>query len=307
MTQHPDQTNRDFGSPLGMQLLAFVMRAFPRPVVYWVALIPVLWYYIVRPEGRRSSALYQKQLGLSYGPIRQFAFGLGQAKAFSEVILDNMYLGMFGPTRFKLSLKGTDIFLDALSHGKGLILLSAHVGNWHLALNFLGNTKTTVHLVTDDVRQTEVRRQMDMAKEKAGHLVLHDLNQGIDLIFELRAALARGEVVILAGDRKMGNRRTRARFLQGDAWFSTTAHHLAKLTGAPICSAFSLRTGMQRYDCYGVGPFRIKSATSDDGETPGAGQPMEIDEAVAQFAETLGQYLKKFPKQWFNFFDFWAA
>ncbi len=285
---------QEVGSKAGMKLLAFVMRFFPRPVVYWVALVPVIWYYLFRPEGRRSSALYQHRIGLAHGPIGRFLFGLGQARSFSQVILDNMYLGMFGPDRFNLSLIGTEIFLDALSHGKGLILLSAHVGNWHLALNFLSNTRTRVHLVTDEARQNEVRRQMDLAKEDADHLVVHNLSRGMDLIFELRTFLNRGEVVILGADRVTGDRNTTVTFFNGQAAFPTTAYSLAKISGAPICTAFSFRTGMQRYTCYGVGPFWVK--TNED-----------IKRTVQTFARSLETHLGKFPRQWFNFFDFWKT
>jgi predicted LPLAT superfamily acyltransferase len=285
---------KDFGSQTGMKLLAFFMRFFPRQVVYWIALLPVVWYYLFQPEGRQSSAIYQRRIGLTHGPIRRFFFGLGQAKAFSQVILDNMYLGMFGPDRFNLSLVGTEIFLDALSHGKGLILLSAHVGNWHLALNFLSNTRTRVHLVTDEARQTEVRRQMDLAKENVDHLVVHNLSKGMDLIFELRTFLSRGEVVILGADRVTGERKTTAEFFGGQASFPTTAYFLAKISEAPICTAFSFRTGMQRYTCHGVGPFWIK--TNED-----------IKQAVQKFASSLENHLERFPQQWFNFFDFWKT
>jgi predicted LPLAT superfamily acyltransferase len=283
---------KDVGSKTGMKLLAFFMRFFPRPVVYWIALFPVVWYYLFRPEGRRSSNLYQRKIGLTHGPIGRFFFGLGQARAFSQVILDNMYLGMFGPSRFNLSLIGTEVFLRALSHGKGLILLSAHVGNWHLALNFLSNTHARVHLVTDEARQAEVRRQMDLAKENADHLVVHSLSKGMDLIFELRAFLNRGEVVILGADRVTGGRKTKADFFGSQASFPTTAYALAKISGAPVCTAFSFRTGMQRYSCYGVGPFWIK--TNDD-----------VEQTVQAFAGSLEKHLQQFPQQWFNFFDFW--
>jgi predicted LPLAT superfamily acyltransferase len=210
-------------------------------------------------------------------------------------------LGMFGSENFELNLVGTDIFLDTLAQGKGLILLSAHVGNWHLAINFLGNTKTKVHLVTDEARQSEVRQQMDQAKEMADHLVIHDARQGMDLIFELRSILDRGEIVILAADRVTGGRKTQARFLDGTAWFPTTAYYLARLSGAPICTALSFRTGMQSYNCYGIGPFWLKSWKSNGPRI------FEIDETVAQFAHHLEKYICLYPYQWFNFFDFWKT
>ncbi len=297
-------TKNAVGSPLGMKLLAALLRILPQSIVSWFAWIPVIWYYLRRPEGRRSAAVYRRMLGFEPRPLREFFFGLGQARAYSHVILDNMYLGMFGPQRFHLEEHGTDVFHQQLSKGRGLILLSAHAGNWHLAVNFLGNTQTRVHLVIDDVRQAEVRRQMDLAKESSRHLEVHDARGGPDLVFELKAALGRGEVVVLAGDRPTGGRRVRLPFLGGAAWFSTTAFSLALTAGAPVCTALTFRTGTRRYECFGIGPF---SGDRKNGSSTRAGtRASRADGMAAEFAGHLARLVQRFPRQWFNFFDFWS-
>lgn len=288
---------RDFGSKAGMKAFAVMMRLLPRFIVYATALIPVAWYFATRKEARAASARYQQMLGLTLGAFGRFWFGLRQAAAFSRVILDNMYLGLLGRQRFKLDLFGTQVFLDALDKGKGLILLSAHVGNWHLAVNYLGNTKRRVHLVIDDVRLDEVRRQMDAAKLSASHLTVHDAREGLDLMFRLKEALAKGEVVILAGDRITSGRKSRLAFLGGTAWFPTTAFHLAQISKAPVCTALAFRTGMQRYSCYGIEIKQRKDAAN----------PKHAAQLRAQdFADQLGDHVRRFPTQWFNFYDFWG-
>jgi predicted LPLAT superfamily acyltransferase len=273
-----------------MKLMEAFVRALPRSLVYAFAMFPVVWYFVIRSEGRCSSNGYQTRLGRAEGKITRFLFGLGQARAFSQIILDNMYLGIKGPDKFHLHEYGTEVLRECLNRGKGLILLSAHVGNWHLAVNFLGYTDTRVHLVIDDVREAEVKRQMDRAKEKSAHLTVHDARRGLDLVFELKSALSRGEIVILAGDRVTTGRKKRASFLGAEAWFPTSAFTLARLTGAPVCTALCFRTGMQRYDCTAIGPF--------EGDSE--------EEMLRQFSIHLEAHLKHFPKQWFNFFDFWG-
>jgi predicted LPLAT superfamily acyltransferase len=167
-------------------------------------------------------------------------------------------------------------------------------------VNFMHDTDTVVHLVIDDVRQAEVKRQMDVAKKSSGHLVVHDATVGPDVVFELSAAIKRGEVVILAGDRVRGERKTKVKFLGGDAWFPTTAFSLASAAGSTVCVAWSFRTGMQRYECIGVGPLF-------DGSKDAAADRAQGFQAQAQnFAARLEDSVRRFPKQWFNFFDFWG-
>jgi predicted LPLAT superfamily acyltransferase len=292
------EERRNFGSPLGMKFIALLMRLCPRSIVYLVSIFPVLWYYLKHAEVRRSSRVYQQMLGLEMNCIGRFAFGFRQARAYSFVILDNMYLGMFGKESFALKQQGIEVFREALAKERGLIMLSAHVGNWHLAVNFLNEGNRRVHLVMDDVRIEEVRRKMDSAKAANGNLTVHDAKQE-GLIFELKTALQSGEIVILAGDRTIGRRRVRTDFFRGKAWFPTAAYALAATTETPICLALALRTGMQRYDCFGLSITAI-------GQEKSALCVQEPAALASKFASQLETHLRKFPEQWFNFYDFWA-
>ncbi len=288
---------RPMGSGLGMRILALTMRVAPA-LAYGFALFPVLWYYLIKPEGRKAAAVLHRRLGLPGGAFARWRFGLRQARMFSKIILDNMYLGFFGPEKFVIEERGTDLLRDELKKGKGLILLSAHMGNWHLAVNFLSNTQTHVHLVMDDVRQEEVRRQMDLAKSMSAHLTVHGAEAGPGLAFALSAALRQGEVVIIAGDRAgQGGRRTKAPFFGGDAWFPTAALALASVTDAPVCAALTFREGPRRYTCYGLGPLRAPE---------GLGRAARIDAMLGEFIKAVEGFVRKYPGQWFNFYDFWA-
>ncbi len=283
-----------------MRFLSLVLRVLPLPVAYGFAMIPVIWYYLRRPEGRLSASILYERIGLTGGRWRRFWFGFRQAKAFSRIIIDNMYLGLFGPDRFALEEHGTEIFKRALQEGRGLVLLSAHMGNWHLAVNFLWNTDARVHLVIDDNRQAEVRRQMDQAKQASRHLEVHGVSGDGGLVFTLSAALRRGEVVIIAGDRLPATgRRIRIPFLGRDAWFPTSGLAIAAAVDAPVCTALTIRTGPRRYECHGLGPFGSGRTFSDKRE--------KIEAMAREFASHLEGFVREHPSQWFNFFDFWSA
>ena len=292
------EETRRIGSSLGMKILSFIMRFTPF-LAYGFALIPVVWYFWTKPEGRRAAAILFRRLGKKGGTLTRLRFGFSQARMFSKIILDNMYLGLFGKDRFVLREEGTDTLRSLLAEGKGLVLLSAHMGNWHLAVNFLSNTKTRVHLVMDDVRQEEVRRRMDAAKAVSEHLTVHGAEAGPGLAFELSAALRRGEAVIIAGDR-IGDRgrRTRISFLGEEAWFPTAALNLAAAVGAPVCTALSFREGSRKYVCYGVGPLSIPPEAASRRDA-------KVQAMLREFVHALETYVRKYPEQWFNFYDFW--
>ncbi len=287
--------DRPIGSSLGMRILALTMRIVPG-IAYGFALFPVLWYYTFKPQGRRAAARLFERLGKQGGRFAKWVFGFRQAFMFSRIILDNMYLGLFGKKDFVIEERGTELLREQLGKGKGLVLLSAHVGNWHLAVNFLSNTKTHVHLVMDDARQEEVRRQMDMAKSMSDHLTVHGAEQGAGLVFELSSALRRNEVVIIAGDRTgAGGRQLEAPFLGETASFPTAALLLAEAVGAPVCAALTFREGARRYTCFGVGPLKAEGHTKNE----------RIASMLREFIQGLEDRLRHYPTQWFNFYDFW--
>jgi predicted LPLAT superfamily acyltransferase len=280
-----------------MAILALFMRLTPARIAYGVAIFPVVWYFITRPDARRAADRLFNRIWLSGGRLKRLGFAFKQIFEFAQIIMDNMYLGIFGHRKFKMHEFGSDLFLNLLEKGNGLLLLSAHVGNWHLAVNFLHNTRTHVHLVIDDVRSEAVQKQMDAAKAHSIHLTLHAADKGPDLAFELTAALRRNEVVIIAGDRGRGEgRRQQVPFLGAPAWFPTAPLLLAAAAGAPVCTALTFRVGMHTYNCYGLGPFEAP---------PDAPTNVKAHLMLESFVQTLEEFVRKYPTQWFNFYDFW--
>jgi predicted LPLAT superfamily acyltransferase len=289
---------RDFGSRLGVRVFCRLLRLLPRRLVYALALLPVSWYVLTRPEVRRASKSYRARLAPARAQRGSLLFALRQAAAYSRAILDNIYLGEFGPKKFEIDFTGTRLLRAALDRNRGLVLLSAHAGNWHLAVNLLGRTGARAHLVTDEVRSSEVRRAMDAAKRKAAHLEVHDARRGPGLALELKLALQRGETVILAGDRPWeGARSLEVDLLGSPARVPALPFALARSSGAPLCLGLAFSTGMQSYRTVAIGPLGDDIAPdSKDG-----------DQILARrFAGALSEQIRLQPEQWYNFYDFWG-
>ncbi|MFO8072171.1 MAG: lysophospholipid acyltransferase family protein [Polyangia bacterium] len=289
---------RDFGSRLGVRVFCRLLGLLPRRLVYALALLPVCWYVLTRPDVRRASKSYRARLESGRVKPSPLLFALRQAAAYSRAILDNIYLGTFGPQRFDIDFTGTRRLRAALDRNRGLVLLSAHAGNWHLAVNFLGRTGARAHLVTDEVRSAEVRWAMDAAKRRAAHLDVHDARSGPGLALELKLALQRGETVILAGDRPWkGARSLEVDLLGSPVRVPALPFALARSSGAPLCLGLAFSTGMQSYRTVAIGPLGDDIAPdSRDG-----------DQITARrFARALSEQIRLRPEQWYNFYDFWG-
>ena len=171
----------------------------------------------------------------------------------------------------------------------GLISLTAHVGNWELAGRLLaGRTARPTHVVVapDEARELErwVRRD--------GEGVRFVSRSRPTVSLELLAALRRGEVVGVQGDRALGTKGdVEVPFFGRPARFPLGPFLLSSGVGVPLLPAFCLLDAQHRYVVKIAEPF-----TAARGE----------EEAAARtWVAALEAIVREYPTQWFNFFDIW--
>lgn len=170
-----------------------------------------------------------------------------------------------------------------------LISLTAHVGNWELAGRLLaGHTDRTTNVV--------------VAEEEAQHLEqwLRRNGDGVKFItrsrptvsLELVAALRRGEVVAVQGDRALGTRGDALiPFFGRPAPFPLGPFLLARAVGVPLVPAFCVLGTNYRYTVKVVEPLVVRRGDEED--------------AARAWVASLENVVRQHPTQWFNFFDVW--
>jgi lauroyl/myristoyl acyltransferase len=177
--------------------------------------------------------------------------------------------------------------LDGLSGG--LVSVTAHVGNWELAGRLLA---------TRSARRTHVVVAPDAPE--LGRWVRRD-GDGVRFVarrqpaigVELLAALRRGEVVAVQGDRALGTRGDLAvPFFGQPASFPLGPFLLARAAGVPLVPAFCLLDGAHRYRVQVAKPITV-----------GRG---EEEAAAGAWVAALEDVVREHPTQWFNFFDVWG-
>jgi lauroyl/myristoyl acyltransferase len=172
----------------------------------------------------------------------------------------------------------------------GFISPSAHVGNWDLAGRLLaGRTARKTHVVVAEEEARELQRWV--RRDGDGVRFVPRTRPTISL--ELVAALRRGEVVAVQGDRALGTR--------GDAlipFFGTPAPFplgpflLAGAVGVPLVPAFCLLDPDHRYLVKVAEPMEVARGGAED--------------AARAWVAVLEEVVRAHPTQWFNFFDIWS-
>ena len=216
---------------------------------------------------------------LSVGVFRDFAM------CFSDLVSTNR-----GPAaeleRCVGAVSGAE-HLDLVSGG--VVSVTAHVGNWELAGRLLASRwarRTHVVVAPEDSElERWVRRDGD------GMRFVPRLRPAIGV--ELLAALRRGEVVAIQGDRALGTRGdVSIPFFGRPARFPLGPFLLARAAGAPIVPAFCVLDRGYRYTVQVAKPMVVERG--------------EEEAAARAWVGLLEDVVRDHPTQWFNFFDVWV-
>jgi Kdo2-lipid IVA lauroyltransferase/acyltransferase len=171
----------------------------------------------------------------------------------------------------------------------GFISPSAHVGNWDLAGRLLaGRAARQTHVVVAE----EEARELERWVRRDGDGVRFVPRTRPTISLELLAALRRGEVVAMQGDRALGTRGdTLVPFFGTPAPFPLGPFLLAAAAGVPVVPAFCLLDS-ERYLVKVAEPLEVARG--------------EAEEAARAWVAILEAVVREHPTQWFNFFDIWA-
>ena len=179
-------------------------------------------------------------------------------------------------------------------------LLTAHVGNWELAAGLLtGDVGDQLAIVAYEGERAAIAEFM---KRAGGGHPLRIIDVGRDFLasLEMIRALREGTLLAVQGDRALSGETVRIPFLGREARFPVGPFMLAAVSGAPLIATFSLQVGPAAYRFFANQPLRLSF-------TPGQSREAQLRVWVEQYVDQLESLVRRYPYQWFNFYDFWDA
>ena len=197
---------------------------------------------------------------------------------------------------------------DGLEHwrslrraGRGVLLITGHVGNWEMASAVPSDREgVTVHVVREEEMDPEAQAWVEerLGRRFGSSYVTHFASgMGPRLGLEMREALERGEVVALQGDRpRRGGRSVEVELLGRPYRLAMGPLMLARQTGVPLLPAFVRRVGRRRYALRFGAPVEVARTADRDADLAAAGK---------RFAAELERAVRRTPHQWFVFRELW--
>jgi len=290
---------------------AFAPRLRARAAGFWLAAFfwaaehaPRLTAAAGRPLGRAIFLCSRAtRRGTTANARRILGPGASQADvtALARRTLSSFYLfccdigRSFGLSREQLiaqidSDSGRDRYDAARAAGKGVIVVTAHMGSFEVGMAALRQVERKgIHVVFRRDPIARFDRQRSELRARLG-VVEAPVDEGLRIWVRLRDALLNDDAVVLQGDRVMpGQKGEAVPFLGGTLMLPPGPIKLALATGAPIVPTFSVRMPGGKVKLFIEPAIEVGNKRAKDG----APHP-----ALLEWARVLERYVKTYPDQW---------
>ena len=287
-------SGKSHGGYWGNLTFAVLLRAGMLPA-YLLLFFVAAFFVVFRREACRGGMLYLKKRFPNSKFYLFKAYKL--VLSFGVCILDKV---AFFSGRGKISCEDAcePAIRALLSEGKGLILATAHVGEWQIAGAQVSKYGLPVYAMGTDKEDEKVSKAVERGRTLPKLEIQGDSSDATGVLAAY-STLKKGGIVALHFDRFAGGRSAQVGFLGNSAKVPVAAYVLAAKSGAPILNIVCVRKKLFKYSISSFEPVRIPALCGSELENICA---REAQKAM----DKLSGILEKYPYQWFNFYDFWG-
>ena len=284
------------GNALGFWFFRASLRLFGLRGAYGL-LRPVCAYYLLFDRAAvRAASAYVRRRFPAHGRLRRvrdiYRLFLGQGRS----LIDRHGL-LSGAVRYDLRLEGEDRLRAAMAEGRGIVLLTAHLGNWQAVMTCLDRLDRTVHLVMRPEDNPAVAESLRLS-DGAERLRIISPESHLGGAVPIARALQEGGLVAVMGDRSYGFSAVTVPFLGAPARLSCGGFHMAAVSGCPVVALTSAKRSVRGYVVTVAGVWHPRYE-------PGRPRAAQRQAWVGAFARMMEAYTRDYPYQCFLFHDVW--
>ncbi len=213
---------------------------------------------------------------------------------FAKYLVDFFRFSLYDENYVKRSVRvdGLDNVDKALARGKGVIALSAHIGNWELGGHVLSMLRQPLYAV---VMTHQNRKINDFFTKQRTIANMKPIEIGIGLRACYNALKSNGLLAVL-GDRDFSKKGIYTDFFGKQALIPKGPAVLSYRTGAAIVPTFMIR---QEDDT-----FRFFFEEPIIPDTDGI-EEVVIEGLAKKYSQVIESYVRRYPTQWYMFRRVW--
>ena len=274
--------------------LVKLLRFIPLPVAYGFMALSIPVYMIADRRGYRASyRFFRDRMGR--GPLHAFFSVYANEYRMGQVVIDRFAL--YAGKQFDLRGDDMPVFYRLAAGEPGFVQVSSHVGNYELAgYSLYSSTKRMYALVFSGETATVMQQRAAMFEKS--NIEMIPIADDMSHLFTLNNALCDGGIVSMPGDRIFGSQKCfPCTFFGAQADFPAGPFMLAAQRSVAMLAVFVMKEGVRRYRVI------IKQiGKSLDEALPSRARAASM---AAEFAGELEAVVRRYPTQWYNFYDFW--
>ncbi len=279
------------GTLLGYKIYIFFLKNFGIGAAYFLLRFVICYYVLFSPKSNRDIYTYfRKRLGFS--TWKSLLCVYKSYYTFGKTLTDKVAISTGLREKFTYTHDGIEHIDNLLKKNQGGILISGHVGNFEISHYFLEDrySISKISMVTTHAEHENIKEYMDRISVKS-HLKFIVVKEDMSHIFEIHKAIDDGGLVVFTGDRYLpGTKTLTESFLGKEAHFPIGPYLLASRLNMPVLFVYFMKGPKRHYDLYArTAEFKARDAQG----------------LLKEYTESMEWILKKYPLQWFNYFDFW--
>ncbi len=274
-------------------------RNLPRPWMHFGSRMLASAYYRARPKylrAARANLAIIRGLGTEHAEVRRLARAM-VASHFSAWT-DFLHFATRSPAEAARLIEGVigySHIVEGRLRGKGVLLLTAHLGNWEVGGLMLAQMKQPIHVVLVPDIFPGVERERRRLHEACGVSEIRVDRSFVPTLAVLRA-LSQNGIVAMQGDRDFDNTGVAVSFFGREAYFPRGPLRVAMASGATVLPAFIVRMPGGGYRAIVEEPLLVESGEDRD---------VALRRNLERYVAIVERYVKEYPDQWYCFFPFW--
>lgn len=279
------------------RVVSAVVARIPARAGYFIAFVVGTIGYYTWPRGRRSMhANYRRVLkGASEREIARVA--RRSLVNYCRYLADFIRFPSLSACTLEENVHGTQDFKaldEALTHGKGAVIVCMHFGNWDLGAGGAAARGYPITVVAESFADRRLDSEVLGSRRRLGMQVVKMEKAGPSL---LRALKQNGLLALLI-DRPVPGEGVRVKFFGEDVEVPAGPARLALRSGAAVVPAAFARAHPNSIAVETMTDFSIRGEPTGDEEA-------DVRRITQQIMCAHERFIRQYPDQWYMFRELW--
>lgn len=273
----------------------FIALALPLRLVYFLAAVLAQGYYLLAFGDRQSvkanlRVIFPEKSNRQLRKISRMVF-----RNFAKYLVDFFRFEKLNREYIdkNIKLENLHYFDQALAKGKGVVVLTAHLGNWELGGVVISQLGYPFWAVALPHKNKKVNDFFDAQRNGKGVKVIAMGKAVRSCVTEIR----NNHMVALVGDRDFSEKGLIIDFFGKPTHFPEGPAALSLMTGASIVPGFMLRNSDDSFTLRIEKPIEF---------TPTGDKTKDLADLIDIYKNIIQDYIRNYPQQWYVFRKFWV-